>query len=385
MKPKKQKQGGSRKPAAQPTELTPAQKDKLAEWNRLTKFPEYEAKIEELRLTNPNPEELHRRAVTALHALMAQEAWFGDNTPYPFKVTHWSQIESVAHLACRYLRTVALGGNQGAIQTLAQLAVDMTETLTEMTVAEIDSLKSPLRVQSAAIKRNAKLVAELKCKFGLRCSAHLVAKSNLEIFRKLARMLPYWPVLYSQKQADKKHLSFLAEQLKLGEDCPINATKKARYSLQTPMNALLWHCLRHFESVHSSIRRSLQRHPYPGWPFKRSGWRKFEKPEARTFAQAIAPLVFERGELPLAINPFMSGKVHRDEIPIYKKSFDLPPLTNDKDIATKWANEAIVPFVEARFPKRIPTGKSGRLRRSVFRKQVIQQLRQIARKADATT
>jgi hypothetical protein len=191
----------------------------------------------------------------------------------------------------------------------------------------------------------------------------------LELFQPLAHELPYWPVLYFKNTAANNHLPLTIDQLELGKDCPINVSESAKFSLQTPLNALLWHCLRHFQSVHSSIRRE----------FEEPGFGHVTGP-SKTFEEAIARMVFEKGELPLAINPFMIGMVRRDEIPIYKKSFSLPPLTKDGDSAIQWADLAIVPFVKARFPKRIQTGKSGRPRCGDFRKQVIQQLRQIARK-----
>lgn len=77
--------------------------------------------------------------------------------------------------------------------------------------------------------------------------------------------------------------------------------------------------------------------------------------------------------------------IHRAEIPIYKQSCKLLPLTKTR--AEKWAEVAIMPYVKIRFPdlrkvielKAIKSGRTGK-RYAPVRKAVIQSLKQMARK-----
>ena len=78
--------------------------------------------------------------------------------------------------------------------------------------------------------------------------------------------------------------------------------------------------------------------------------------------------------------------IHREDIPIYKDSFNFAPLI--KSNAQQWADSGIMPYIRNRFPdlreveelrnlkeKVGPTGK----RYAPLRKAVIQAMQQLAR------
>ena len=107
-----------------------------------------------------------------------------------------------------------------------------------------------------------------------------------------------------------------------------------------------------------------------------------EKQSNDPIEKALEPYVFAETD------NHRFGIIYRDEIPIYKNSFKLDPLT--KDNAQAWADTAIMPFVRRRVPdlrqieelyylkgKFGPKGK----RYAPLRKAVIQALEQLARKA----
>ena len=253
-------------PIPKSVELTPEQKWMNAEWNRLTKFPEYYAKIGELQKTDQ--EKPFHAAINVIHDCMWEEEWFAQNTPFPFKL-HWSRIALLAGLTCRYLRELALLNNHDAIKTVADITVEMTETLTELLTSE-----------SQAAKDNAKLTAEINNIKGVDKRA---VESNAEIMQRVARDIPYWPMLRFLNTAanSKKQFQRIAAQLELGKECPINVSESANYSLETPINSFVWKCLRHFQRVHWVVR-----HDFSG-----PGYGHIDRP-ARTFEEAVEGIVF---------------------------------------------------------------------------------------------
>ena len=105
-----------------------------------------------------------------------------------------------------------------------------------------------------------------------------------------------------------------------------------------------------------------------------------EKQPDDPIEKALEPYVFAEAD------NHRFGIIHRDEIPIYKNSFKLAPLT--KKNAQSWADTAIMPLVRCRFHdlrqveelhylkgKFGPAGK----RYAPLRKAVIQALEQLAR------
>jgi len=323
---KEHKLGGSPKPTSQrakPARIT-AEQEKLREWNRLMRLAEYQAKLAELHKAEPNLEKKFHQAINALHDCKALEEWFAKNTPYPFKIEHRYHIPLIASCACGYLKKMALSDNQDAIKTLARLSVDMTETLTEFLIGK-----------SEAAKSNEKLIQDLARKAeGLwdKQTAEAWRKqqtpSNAELLRSIACELPYWPMLRFCNTAanSKKQFQRIAHQLELGKECPINVAASANYSLETPINAFVWKCLRHFQDVHSTIRLELNR---PG--------------PAKALEEAIEPIVFQKVESPPARRAFICGMINGADVPIYKASYSLPPLTTAT--AKIWADKAIVlPF-----------------------------------------
>jgi hypothetical protein len=353
--------------AKQPSqnELTREQ-EIMREWNRTTKFPEYFAKEEELRKTGVYQEKIHFQAIEIIHRLMEEEEWFAENTPYPFKVIHWSPIASLASLTCRYLRKVALADNQDAIKDLARITVEMTETLTEL-------LNGP----SDAAKKNARLIQE----FNSKCNRTHKIESNAELLQHTARELPYWPMLRFLNTAanSKKQFQRFAEELKLGEKCPINVSESANYSLETPINSFVWKCLRHFQDVHWHIEHD----------FKYSGYGHVDRP-AKTFEEAVGGIVFTKLESPPARRPGVVGMIKCEDIHIYRASHKLPKLT--KATAKEWADKALVPYVCSKYAdfstvpefadilKRDGVRTRGQQKREV-RKGVIRALTSLARKA----
>jgi hypothetical protein len=322
-----------------PVTYTPEEKQRVADWNRLTKFPEYWAKKFEIQAAEA---ELDARATEALHALMDRDAWFVKNTPYPFQVVRHSFIPGLAELACRYLGDLARSGNQSAISSLASLAVELTELLTNLEQSK-----------TLGTGRNEKLIKELTRK-KLPPIPDAI-KTNLECVQDLARTLPYWPVLYSRNAAANNHLPLLADKIHLGKSCPINSAETAKFSLQTPTNALLWDCVKHFDKVHNRLRFEFD---WAGFDI-----RSEHRRPAPTFDEAIKVLHLTHSPV---------------EIEIYRKSIAPPPLTKNRAIAEQWADNAILPFIKLRRPGVIPLGKSGRPCLGDFRKQVIQQLYQLA-------
>lgn len=346
-------------PDGETDKLTPEQRE-WREKYRAEKWPQYYALVNHWR--KEGNESLHSQAMKIIHELDRQATLLAQNTPHPFKVSYSSSLSSLADVSCRYLQSLARRGNQSAIADLAKLAVEMTETLTDLLAGE-----------------NAKVEA------------------NAQLMRRYAASLPYWPMLQFRHAAANNHFPLVADLLQLGKDCPINAAAQANYSLQTPINRFVWGGLKHFDEVHWIIR-----HAEPSdnqnqtWEEMRAANENAERvfelvaagkcninPEKQPddpIEKALEPYVFAEAD------NHRFGIIHRDEIPIYKNSFKLAPLT--KKNAQSWADTAIMPLVRCRFHdlrqveelhylkgKFGPAGK----RYAPLRKAVIQALEQLAR------
>ena len=317
----------AQKPPAAADEITPAQiaaRKNQQEWDKLTKFPEYFAKSKELRESGVHQEKICFQATNIIHNIMWQEEWFAENTPYPFKIIHWSRIASDAQMICRYLIQSALADNQDSIRTLARITVELTETLMEL-----------LNGETEAAKKNRELIDDLNRR-GV-CDGRKT-ESNAELMQSTAEKLPYWPMLRFLNTAanSKKQFRRIAQELKLGSDCPINVSESANYSLETPINYFVWKCLRHFQDVHWHIRHD----------FKNPGYGHVDRP-AKTFEEAVEGIIFQKLEPPHVIRPMTVGMIKREDIQIYKASYELQPLT--KSTAEDWADKAIVPYVCSKY------------------------------------
>ena len=267
-------------------------------------------------------------AIKAIEHFAEEAEWFAENTPKPFATAHWSYIHTLAHVCCRYVQKFARLGNEEAIRELATLAVNLTETLTDL-----------LTEESAKADKIAELVKWWE-----------------------AEKLPYWPMLYFRNTAANNYAPRIADKIGLGKKCYLNVSDKANYSLQTPINRFVWKCLRHFQEIHSILDR-----------VEREKETVEKKLESYVFCEVIGH------------RKFVAGMIHREEIPIYKQTRKLPLLT--KANAEKWADVAIMPYVKIRFPdlrkveelKGLKTGINGKSY-APLRKAVIQALKQVARK-----
>jgi len=334
---KSKKRNDTKNVAVKPCQPTPEQKRLNAEWERLTRFQKYYDKIGEIQKTDL--EQQFHAVINFIHDLMAEEEWFFENTPYPFQF-HWSRIVLLAGLTTRYLRQLALSNNHNAIDALADITVEMTETLTELLTSE-----------SQAAKENAKLIAAINSVKGI---SKRVVESNAEIMQRVAHDIPYWPMLRFLNTAanSKKQFQRIAQELKLGSDCPINVSEKSNYNLEVPTNSFVWKCLRHFQQVHWHIRHD----------FRSSGYGHVDGP-AKTFEEAVEGIILTKLESPPARRPGIGGMIKREDIPIYKASYELKPLT--KSTAKDWADKAIMPYVCSKYSdfSKIPEF-SGSLKRS---------------------
>jgi len=196
----------------------------------------------------------------------------------------------------------------------------------------------------------------------------------------VARDIPYWPMLRFLNSAanSKKQFQRIADQLELGKECPINVSELANYSLETPINSFVWKCLRHFQRVHRHIRHDYK---YPGFGHVDR--------KAETFEEAVEGIVFTKLEPPYTLRPIIVGMIKREDIPIYKASYALPPLT--KSTAEEWADKAIVPYVCSKYPdfRNVPefsnifkrSGvKTRGQQRAQIRKDIIRSLTSMARR-----
>jgi len=341
---------------------TPAQ-IRRKEWNRLTQFPQFDKKLGELH------SDREKRLLKTLHTIDHfgnLDEWFSINFPLPFR-SHWSRSAMLAETACRHLRKIALYDNKDAIETLARITVEMTETLTEL-----------LTKKSPTAKKNEALINEFNAKF----SANFSLEENTKLLQEVACDIPYWPMLRFLNAAGNAEEQFqlLAEKLKLGETCPINVSKKANYNLDVPINSFVWKCLRHFQKAHWSIGFNFEHgnvfFPAPATP-------------AKTFDEAIAPIVFQKVKTPPIGKPFITGMIPERDIGIYKVSYYLPPLT--KFTAKDWADKAIMPYVCSNYPdfSKVPefsnllrrdSVKTRGQQRKEIRKDILRALTSLARK-----
>jgi hypothetical protein len=346
-------------PESEVAKLTPQQREWRKKYVAET-WPLFYAMEEKLR--EAGNEALHTQAMRAIHDFGKQAAWFAKNTPRPFKVSYSSHISSLADVSCRYLQRLALEGNQSAVADLARLTVEMTETLTDLLSGDPEK-----------------------------------AEFNAHLMRRLAARLPYWPMVQFRHAAANNHFPRVADVLELGKDCLINATEQANYSLQTPINRFVWRCLKHLDEVLWIIRYSITpQGKNQTWPeivaAGENAMHVFELLAAGKYN--ISPENQSNDPIEKALEPYvfaeedgnMFGMIHRDEIPIYKESFKLAPLT--KANAQQWADRAVMPYIRRRFPdlrlveelrylkgKVGPTGK----RYAPLRKAVIQAMKQLAR------
>jgi len=297
----------------------------------------YDEMKQRLRKASPCPETRFGFAVDAIHHFADEDAWFAEHAPYPFAEAYWSSNTLLASVCCRYLQRAARAGNSGAIRTLADLAVELTETLTELIADE-----------SPSADRNAKIV------------------------KWIAEELPSWPMLHLCNTAANNHFPRIADKIGLGDKCLLNVSDTANYSLRTPINRLVWKCLRHVKEVQNILT-----------------WGEREK---KTVAEILAPYIFV--ELPAARpHPVIgsrksrAGMIHREEILIHERCRKLKTLT--KANAGKWADVAVMPLLCVWYPdfKIEPSlkaildrcnPKSRKAELTAIRKVVVQQLRGLA-------
>jgi hypothetical protein len=173
--------------------------------------------------------------------------------------------------------------------------------------------------------------------------------------RPMAGDYPYWPMLHFKSSTANNHFPLLADRIKLGETCVIHTSEQARYSLKVPLNKFVWRLLLHFQDIHrladyaDDSKRPLED--------VLSVWIKTSDPNER---------------------------IDLEELPVYKKSHRLSPLT--KANAKAWAEVALLPFIRMKYPdlrkvpefKSIDTGPKGK-RYAPIRKAIIQSLRSLAR------
>jgi hypothetical protein len=296
---------------------------------------EMRGKLSELK---PDYERRSEFVFGSIHHWADEDDWFAEHTPHPFAQVHWSVNHMLASLCCRYLQQSARRGNEDAIRTLADLAVELTETLTELIADE-----------TPEADKNAKLV------------------------KWIAEELPYWPMLHFRNAAANNHFPRIADKIGLGDKCLVNVSDRANYSLRTPINRLVWRCLRHIKKVQDIL-----------------AWGEREK---KTVAEALAPcIILELPPVrphPIVPRKNIGGMIHGEEIPIHERCRKLPPLT--KSNAEQWADVAIMPLLRVWYPdfyaepalkmilkQRNPKSRKAEL--TAVRKAVVQQLGGLARK-----
>lgn len=220
-----------------------------------------------------------------IHEFQRQALWFAEHTPLPFHHEH-SEITLLARVTVRYLCELARLGNSEAVSNVGDLAVDLAELLDEL-----------LHGESFEVDERA------------------------EELRSLAERLPYWPMLHFKHRQAVNHFDRLADKLHLGRRCWLKVDERANYSLQTPINRLLWRCVRHFQEIHEIVRRKSNRGPAPD------------------LQDQLKSYVFDESG---------SGMIHADEIPIYQTSLQLERLT--KASAKEWVEIAFLPWIRRREP-----------------------------------
>lgn len=220
-----------------------------------------------------------------IHEFQHHALWLAEHTPLPFRHEH-SELTLLARVTVRYLCELARLGNLEAVANVGDLAVDLAELLDEL-----------LHGESPAVEERA------------------------EEMRYLAERLPYWPMLHFKHRQAVNHFDRLADKLHLGHRCWLKVDERANYSFQTPINRLLWQCVRHFQEIHDIVRRKSRK----GSPSDLKDQLKF--------------YVFdEKG----------TGMINADEIPIYQASLELERLT--KTSAKEWVEIAFLPWIRRRQP-----------------------------------
>ena len=207
---------------------------------------------------------------------------------------------------CRYLIQSALADDEDSIRTLAGIYGGVDQLYWRL-----------LNGETEAAKKNRELIDDLNRR-GV-CDGRKT-ESNAELMQSTAEKLPYWPMLRFLNTAanSKKQFRRIAQELKLGSDCPINVSESANYSLETPINYFVWKCLRHFQDVHWHIRHD----------FKNPGYGHVDRP-AKTFEEAVEGIIFQKLEPPHVIRPMTVGMIKREDIGNFKKS-ELQNPTIDK-------------------------------------------------------
>ncbi|MEO8350929.1 MAG: hypothetical protein ABI680_04305, partial [Chthoniobacteraceae bacterium] len=153
-----------------------------------------------------------------IHEMQRQALWFAEHTPVPFRVEH-SEVALLARLTIRYLCELARLGNVAAIRDAGDLTVDLAELLDEL-----------LHGESPEVEERA------------------------DQLRSLAERLPYWPMLHFKHRQAVNHFDRLADKIHLGQRCWLKVDERANYSLQTPINRLLWRCIHHFQEIHDIVQ-----------------------------------------------------------------------------------------------------------------------------------
>lgn len=249
-----------------------------------------------------------------------QAEWFAEHTPVPFRHEH-SATTLLATLTVRHLCEMARLRNLEAIRTAGDLAVDLCELLDELLAGESPEVEA-----------------------------------RADELRYLAERLPYWPMLHFKHRQAVNHFDRLADKLHLGCQCWLKVDGRANFSLQTPINRLLWRCLRHFQEIHDIVRRDS---------------------EKGSLEDKLECYVFDESG---------RGMIHADEIPIYRASLELKRLT--KDNGKEWVEVAFLPWIRRRQPDfrelrafdGIDTGPRGR-RYAPARRKLIEALRGLAHTA----
>lgn len=300
-------------PAASADPASPAKGTRSEKWEQWAKF---DAKQRKFR-----PDESRiMTTIRNVHELQRQALWFAEHTPVPFHVEH-SEVVVLAGLTIRYLCELARLGNLDAIRNAGNLSVDLAELLDEL-----------LNGESPEVEERA------------------------DELRGLAERLPYWPILHFKHRQAVNHFDRLADRLHLGRRCWLKVDERANYSLQTPINRLLWRCIRHFQEIHDIVRYESGEDSPPRLEDKLRGY------------------VFDGSG---------SGMIQADEIPIYRASLKLKRLT--KDNVREWVEVAFLPWIRGRQPDfrqirgfaGIDTGPRGQ-RYAPARRKLIEALRGLA-------
>jgi hypothetical protein len=135
-------------------------------------------------------------------------------------------------------------------------------------------------------------------------------------FRYWGEESPFIPMLvFKNKSAYRRRFERVADGLHLGERCPINVSRKANYSLETPINSKTFDILLEFTRAFEWIKR----------------------------AKSDVARILRKGE---TIREILedSASLKADIQPVFLKAYRLPPLR--KSNAMKWADEAIMPYLD---------------------------------------